>query len=113
MTKHSGVSVESDSASQLRIIAALALGASLACRGAACLPPVPPPRLRPTAAYVLDCPEGKVTTRQIDEKTSVAQGCGRQATFVLKCLTDIALREYNCQWHRDSDVSETPPPQDW
>ena len=110
MSEHPCAFDRSGRASLLRLIATLAIGASLACGGSNRIPGIDPPPLRPRAAFDLNCPEKSITLIKIDEKTTGARGCGKQATYVESCQGTPSGNETNCQWLMNSTATQAPQP---
>jgi len=66
-------------------------------------------KLKRRAASDLDCSSSEVRTNTIDDRTRVAEGCGRRATYVETCEACVhgvgsmrSVDRCNCTWVMDS-----------
>jgi hypothetical protein len=80
--------------------AAALVGLLSACDDAATLE-----QLRARAAYDLDCPQSKIKTVELDERTRGVSGCGQRATYVEACdrVGQYGVKS-DCTWVMNSDA---------
>jgi len=64
--------------------------------------------LRSRASLEMSCPQPQLQLVQLAEQTMGVQGCGRRATYVVRCETRSGLSE--CQWVANGQAVAAPPP---
>ena len=57
-------------------------------------------QLQARAAFDLDCPPASISARELDDRTQIATGCGKQAVYVQTCTN----RNSGCTWMLNSEV---------
>ena len=74
-----------------RLCAVVVVALSCSCAG----------RVAKLASGALNCSVDYVAVAEVDDRTAIATGCGRQVTYKKICMGSIAIPKKDCHWELD------------